>query len=155
MHDPVGGSHTGSFMQGQSGALYLITVTNSGTAPTSGTVTVTDTLPTGLMATSFGGPGWTCLPLPALSCSRSDPLAASTDYPQITLTVNVDWHAPVALVNSATVSGGAEVETANDGADDPTEITAVVPAMSHAGLALLCTLLAALGLAALRRTAVG
>ena len=41
----VAKSHTGNFTQGQTGATYSITVTNSGNATTSGTVTVTDTLP--------------------------------------------------------------------------------------------------------------
>ena len=41
-------SHTGSFAQGQQGATYTITVTNgAGAGPTSGTVTVIDTLPAG------------------------------------------------------------------------------------------------------------
>ena len=38
-------THAGNFTQGQTGATYSITVTNSGTAATSGTVTVVDTLP--------------------------------------------------------------------------------------------------------------
>src|SRR5262249_59735202 len=40
-------THTGSFTQGQLAATYTITVSNVATAPTSGTVTVVDTLPTG------------------------------------------------------------------------------------------------------------
>jgi uncharacterized repeat protein (TIGR01451 family) len=38
-------THSGNFVQGQTGATYTITATNSGGAATSGTVTVTDTLP--------------------------------------------------------------------------------------------------------------
>src|SRR5262249_37719233 len=64
-------THSGNFRQGQTGAVYTIKVTNSGSAVTVGTVTVTDTLPAGLSATAIGGGGWTCLALPALSCSRS------------------------------------------------------------------------------------
>jgi uncharacterized repeat protein (TIGR01451 family) len=41
-------SHTGNFVQGQSGAQYNLAVTNAGGVATSGVVTVTDTLPTGL-----------------------------------------------------------------------------------------------------------
>ena len=44
-------THTGSFTQGQTGASYTLTVSNSGTEPTSGVVTVTDTLPGSLTAT--------------------------------------------------------------------------------------------------------
>ena len=35
-------------------------MTNSGGAPTTGTITVADALPTGLTATAFAGTGWTC-----------------------------------------------------------------------------------------------
>ena len=45
--------HTGSFTQGQTGATYTITASNDGTGPTSGTVTVTETVPAGLTATSI------------------------------------------------------------------------------------------------------
>ena len=44
-------SHTGNFTQSQIGATYTITVTNNGTAPTVGSVTVADTLPMVLSAT--------------------------------------------------------------------------------------------------------
>src|SRR5581483_2703010 len=70
-------SHSGNFTQGQTGATYTITVTNSGTGPTSGTVSVSDTVPTGLTATSIAGSGWNCT-LPA--CTRSDSLAANASY---------------------------------------------------------------------------
>src|SRR5207237_9548916 len=81
-------SHSGNFTQGQTGATYSVTVTNSGFAATSGTVTVTDTLPTGLTATGISGSGWTCV-LGTLTCTRSDALATGSSYPAITLTVNV------------------------------------------------------------------
>ncbi|MGA9624175.1 MAG: DUF4082 domain-containing protein, partial [Bryobacteraceae bacterium] len=82
-------SHTGNFTQGQTGAAYIITTTNSGNAPTSGTVTVTETLPaTGLTAVSMLGTNWTCTQ-PAGPCSRSDALAAVSSYGPITVTVNV------------------------------------------------------------------
>ena len=52
-------SHSGNFTQGQTGAQYSIIVTNAGSASTNGTtVTVTDTLPTGLTATAISGTGW-------------------------------------------------------------------------------------------------
>src|SRR5205085_8058787 len=52
-------SHSGNFTQGQSGT-YTITASNSGGAATSGTVTVTDTLPAGLTYSSATGTGWSC-----------------------------------------------------------------------------------------------
>jgi uncharacterized repeat protein (TIGR01451 family) len=118
-------THSGSFTQGQtSGAAYTITVVNLGTAATSGTVTVTDALPTGLTATAISGTGWTCT-LSPLSCSRTDALAASASYPAITLTVSVASNAPSSVTNTATVSGGGETNTANDTASDATAIIQV------------------------------
>src|SRR5947207_10656817 len=68
-------SHTGNFRQGQIGATYTITVTNSGAADSDAPVSVTDTLPAGLTATGISGIGWTCSTPPTLSCSRGDVVA--------------------------------------------------------------------------------
>src|SRR5207247_2156279 len=128
-------SHTGNFTQGQTGATYTITVSNSGFAATTGTVTLTDTLPAGLTAAAISGSGWTCT-LGTLTCTRSDALAASASYPVITLTVNVANNAPVSITNTATVSGGAEVDTANDTATDVTNVIQLpdlTVAKSHIG----------------------
>ena len=81
-------SHTGNFTQGQVGAIYIITVSNAGNGPTSGTVTVTDTLPTGLTANGWSGFGWNCN-LATLTFTRNDTLAAGSNYPAIILMVNV------------------------------------------------------------------
>ena len=117
-------SHSGNFVQGQMGAQYTITVTNSGGAATSGTVTMTDTLPASLTATAISGTNWSCT-LATLTCTRSDALAAGGSYPAITLTVNVAGNAPVSITNTATVSGGGETNISNDAANDLTTVTAV------------------------------
>ena len=124
-------SHTGNFTQGQSGAAYALTVSNTGAGPTSGAVTVSDTLPAGLTATAIGGTGWTCS-LGTLSCTRSDALPAGSSYPVITLTVSVVPEAPASVTNTATVSGGGESNTSNDTASDPTTIVvnAVTPVIT-------------------------
>jgi uncharacterized repeat protein (TIGR01451 family) len=122
-------THIGNFKQGQTGALYTITVTNSGAAPTSGTVTVSDTLPASITATAFAGTGWTCTLTP-LSCTRADILAIAGAYPPLTLTVNVSGVAPASATNTATVSGGGETNTANDTATDVTTIDVVPPDFS-------------------------
>jgi uncharacterized repeat protein (TIGR01451 family) len=117
-------SHTGSFVQGNN-ATYTITVSNSGIAATSGAVTMTDTLPAGLTPASIGGAGWTCPTAPLTSpitCTRSDALAAGSSYPSITLTVSVAPNAAASVTNTATVSGGGEVNTSNDTATDVTAI---------------------------------
>ncbi len=133
-------THTGNFTKGQTGATYTITATNSGGAATSGTVTVVDTLPTGLTATGPTGTinGWTCaLNTPSagkVQCTRSDALAAGASYPAITLTVNVASNAASSVTNNATVSGGGESNTGNDTALDPTTVT--VPVANNPKLSL-------------------
>src|SRR5205814_2182663 len=112
-------SHTGNFTQGQTGATYTLTARNSGFAATSGIVTVTDALPSGLTATAISGTGWTCV-LATLTCTRSDALAAGTNYPAITVTVDVANNAASNVTNSVSVSGGGQTNTSNDSATDPT-----------------------------------
>ncbi len=131
----VAKNHTGNFYQGQTGAQYTITASNSGTLSTNGTVTVTDTLPAGLTATAISGTGWTCV-LGTQTCTRSDVLAAGASYPVITLTVNVAAGAGSPLVNNVTVSGGGENNTSNDTATDSTTVTTpptLTVAKSHTG----------------------
>src|SRR5213076_741896 len=79
-------THFANFTQGQIGATYTIIVSNVGTGPTSGAVTVIDSLPAGLTATGLSGSGWTCT-LATLTCTRSDALAAGASCSPITLTV--------------------------------------------------------------------
>jgi uncharacterized repeat protein (TIGR01451 family) len=113
--------HSGNFTQGQISAAYTITGNNVGSAATSGLVTVSDTLPTGLTATAISGNGWTCAQ-PAGPCTRLDALPSNGSYPSITLTVNVAGDAPASLINTASVAGGGEINTSNNSASDPTTI---------------------------------
>jgi len=71
--------------------------------------------------TGLSGTGWNCDPV-AVTCTRSDALAAGASYPAVTLTGQVRlFSPPFSFTNTATVSGGGEVNTANDTA----EVTAV------------------------------
>src|SRR5262249_16746464 len=115
---------------------YAITVSEVGGVDTTSAVTVTDTLPASLTATNIGGSGWSCNPLPALSCTRSDALPAGTSFPDITVTVNVAAAAPPTVTNTAQVSGGGEGNTSNDTATDPTTVDQVADltiSKTHAG----------------------
>jgi uncharacterized repeat protein (TIGR01451 family) len=115
-------THGGNFTQGQIGAIYTVTVSNQmGAGATSGTVTMTDTLPAGLNLTSMAGTGWTCT---NNACTRSDVLNAGASYPAITVTVNVSASAGSPQVNSVTVSGGG---SATASATDSTVIQVVTP----------------------------
>jgi uncharacterized repeat protein (TIGR01451 family) len=124
--DPsINKTHTGNFTRGSTGT-YTITVTNSGTGATSGTVTVTDTLPAGLTPTAPTGTvnGWTCsIAAQTVTCTRNDALAASASYPAITVSVNVLQTAANNVTNTASVSGGGgNLLTTNDSDSDPTTI---------------------------------
>src|SRR5260370_23564973 len=97
-------THTGSFAQNQRQATYTVTVSNSAVAgPTSGMVTVTETVPSGLILVSMAGTGWNCA---ANSCTRSDVLGRGGRHPAITVTVNVAAHASSPQVNHVAVSAG-------------------------------------------------
>ncbi|MEU0598922.1 hypothetical protein ABZ484_11790 [Streptomyces sp. NPDC006393] len=116
-------THSGTFTQGSTGT-YALTVSNASAAgTTNGTVTVTDSLPTGVTydSASSGGSGWTCgESAGTVTCTRSDPLAPGDSYPPITLTVNLTSTAPCGFINTATVSGGGS-ESAGD--NDSTTVT--------------------------------
>jgi Domain of unknown function DUF11 len=117
-------SHTGNFAQGQQGAVYTLTVSNAaGVSPTTGAVTVTETVPVGLTLAGMSGTGWTC-PTGGNTCTRSDALAASSSYPAITVTVNVASNAPASVTNTATVAGGGDSTSTNKTATDVTIISA-------------------------------
>lgn len=99
----VASSHTGSFTQGQTGATYTVTVSNKGTGSTSGTVTLAETIPSGLTLVSMTGSGWTCN---SNTCTNSGVLAGGASYSAVTVTVNVALTAPGQVTNSVKVSGG-------------------------------------------------
>lgn len=153
-------THSGNFAQGQFGATYVLTVTNSGAAPTAGTVTVSDTVPAGLTPTSAAGTGWTCnVAAQVVTCTRSDALAAAASYPAITLMVFVAPNAPASVTNTATVAGGGETNVANSTASDlvtiaPTSTIQVsIPTLGEAMLMLISGLLALFGVITLKRRA--
>ena len=128
-------THVGNFSQGDVGDTYTLMVTNAGTGPTSGAVSVADLLPAGLTPTVFTGTGWSTN-LGTLTASRSDVLAPGMSYPPLSLTVNVAANAPASLTNMAAVSGGGEVITSNGTASDPTTINQLAEltlSLSHAG----------------------
>jgi hypothetical protein len=116
-------THAEDFHRREIGATYTIAVSNApGAGPTIGVVSVTDTLPDvnhTLEATAIGGTGWTC-DLGSLTCTRNDALAPGGSYPPITLTVDVPQNITANVVNTATVSGGGDLNSHT--AYDPTHI---------------------------------
>lgn len=101
-------------------ASYTLTVTNSGSTPESGPLTVVDTLPAGLTYASFSGSGWTCgVSGQVVTCTRPGALAAGATAPALVLNVNVDAGASGTLTNTAIVSGiGGDGNLANNTAVD-------------------------------------
>jgi hypothetical protein len=110
----IGKTHTGNFAAGQNNATYTVVVSNQTGAsigPTSGTATVTETVPTGMTLVSMVGTNWTC-PSNENTCTRSDSLAPGQSYDPITVTVNVP-NVSAVLTNKVSVSGGGALATAN------------------------------------------
>ncbi|MBN8734260.1 MAG: DUF11 domain-containing protein, partial [Acidobacteria bacterium] len=113
-------SHTGDFTAGQTHA-YTITVTNIGTAATSGLVTMTEIPSSHFTVANLAGAGWSC-DLPTLKCTRSDALAPGASYPPITVAVTVSTTAPSLIQNDARVDGGGDTNLNNNATFDITTV---------------------------------
>ncbi len=100
-------AHTGSFAQGQNGT-YTVTVSNASSLPSNGSVTVSDTMSSGLSLVSIAGSGWTCV---GSVCTRGDALAGGASYPPLTVTVKVGLGAASPQQNTAALSGGGDLLT--------------------------------------------
>ncbi|MFY9259062.1 MAG: SdrD B-like domain-containing protein [Gallionella sp.] len=128
-------THVGNFTQGFSG-IFNFVVSNIGLTSTVGLVTVSDTLPTGLIfdpATS-GGNGWTCSAiLQVVTCSNPVVIAsgASLSFP-VGIIPNAAAVAASPLSNTARVSGGGEpaAYTTNNSATDPLIIVGLAASVS-------------------------
>ncbi|MCP9496174.1 MAG: FG-GAP-like repeat-containing protein [Pyrinomonadaceae bacterium MAG19_C2-C3] len=115
-------SHQGNFTVGTDG-VYDLTVTNVGSNPTFGTITVTDTLPNGLSYVSAAGAGWNCSANgQTVTCTHSDPIASGTNS-SIALTVGVGAAAAPSVTNTASVSNASDINTANNSSSNPTIVT--------------------------------
>ncbi len=113
--------HSGDFAQGEQGA-YQFQVTNQGSDPTTGTVTLTDVVPAGLTVVGTSGHvSWDCTVTTAsISCTNDTAVGPIESYPALTLIVQVAEDAPCTVTNSATISGGGSLV---DSDSDPTTIT--------------------------------
>ena len=111
-------THVGNVSEGGT-VSFTLRASNAGLAPTFGAVTLSDTLPAGLSALSFGGAGWNCT-LSPLQCSRSDVLAAGSSYPDLSLVVRAAAASSGNVTNTASVLAPAEgsVNTGNNAASD-------------------------------------
>jgi len=98
-------SHTGNFVVGQTEE-FRINVDNNGPNDETQTVTVTDTLPSGLTYVSSSGEGWTVdtSAAPVITWTHNGPLLAGESLPEIVLRVLVDIAAYPQVSNTAIVS---------------------------------------------------
>jgi uncharacterized repeat protein (TIGR01451 family) len=127
----ISSTHTGNFVQEQTNATYSVTVSNSASAgPTSGTVTASETVPSGLTLVSMSGTGWSCS---GISCARSDALNAAASYPAITVTVNVAANASSPQVNSVSVSGGGSASASGTDSTVIAQGPALTVSSTHSG----------------------
>jgi uncharacterized repeat protein (TIGR01451 family) len=124
-----------SFAEGGNTGYYTITPSNIGSVATSGTVTVVDTMPTGITPTSASGTDWNCqISGQTVTCSSGTAIAAAGTGNAITLRVSVaNGLAGQILTNTATISGGGEPPgfDGNNTASDPTPISSSATVSGH------------------------
>jgi uncharacterized repeat protein (TIGR01451 family) len=117
-------THVGNFVVGSTASFSLQVNNLTGSRTSSGSYTVTDTLPAGLSLVSASGTGWVCsnnLPTTptTVSCTSNSNIAGLAANPNaITLTVNVLAAAFPTVVNSASVTGGGDVDLTNNSVTD-------------------------------------
>jgi uncharacterized repeat protein (TIGR01451 family) len=106
---------------------YTLQVTNVSDQPTTGVVTVTDKVPTGLAIVGTPtGDGWSCdVAGAAVTCTR-DSLAGGQAAPPITLTTTVLGSAASMLVNTGVVATQGDSNPANNRSTVRTPVTTVL-----------------------------
>ncbi|MDB5046422.1 MAG: hypothetical protein JWQ08_2472 [Deinococcus sp.] len=98
-------------------SVFTLVPRNIGSQATTGTITVVDTLPTGLTYRDATGTGWTCTGTvggQTVTCTRTLTLAAGATAPTISVTANTAQDAADSLTNTATISGGGDSAAGNN-----------------------------------------
>ncbi len=114
--------HGATFVAGQDAA-YTLSVTNVSPGPTSGAITVRDTLPLGLTYVAGAGAGWSFARVgQVVTATNPGPIVAG-DSSRFTLTVHVGQSAVASISNSATVSTPLDFVPANDRSTDVAAVT--------------------------------
>lgn len=121
-----------NFAAGSSTGYFTITPSNVGSVPTSGTISVVDTLPVGLtVAETPTGSGWSCIGTigaNSFTCTTTAVIAAGGVGNVITARVAVAAGLEgQVLTNTAVISGGGEPPglTGNNTAKDPVAVASV------------------------------
>lgn len=105
--------HTGVFRDGSNGSYDLI-LWNIGNGPTTGTLTVVDTLPAGLTFVSGAGSGWTVSEVDGIVTATHTSSLVAGDSTSFTLTVGIGAAALPMVSNSARVLATNDSDPAND-----------------------------------------
>ena len=121
-----------SFAAGSATGYFTITPSNVGSVATSGTITMVDTLPSGItVAETPTGNGWACvgaIGASSFTCTSSAVIGAASTGQIITVRVAVATGLEgQILINTAVISGGGEPAglTGNNTAIDPVAIATV------------------------------
>jgi uncharacterized repeat protein (TIGR01451 family) len=118
------GAHNGTFAAGFD-ETYSITIRNLGGMPTTGAITVNDTLPDGLTFVSAAGAGWSCSAAGSnLSCTNPS-LLAPDETTSFTLTVAVDSSAAPGVTHTVRVSTAGDLSLSNNTHSENTPVLAV------------------------------
>lgn len=110
--------------------VYTLVVSNVGRGDTTGSVTVTDTVPTGLTINDVAGaPAWQCgTSGQTVSCNYLDGVISSgqTVATPITITTKVNSDAPSVLVNTGIVDTPGDINPGNNRSTVRTPVTHVL-----------------------------
>ena len=110
-------AHPGTFTQGST-AEWDISVTNTASGgATSGTVTVSDTLPSGYTVANFGmtSSSWSCGGTTTVACTATLAVSGGSGFPLIQVIVNVPATSPTSVSNTALAWGGGDLTHTNSG----------------------------------------
>jgi hypothetical protein len=131
----VAKAHVGTFTQSSTGE-WDITVNNTAASSiTSGTTTVSDTLPAGYTANNFSttDASWSCIGTgtQTATCTSMSAISGGSSFPTIKIIVNIPANSPTSVTNTARAFGGGDtthtnLDTAASGSD--TVVVMQVPA---------------------------
>jgi hypothetical protein len=110
-------THPGTFTQGST-AEWDISVSNTASGgATSGTVTVSDALPSGYTVANFGttSSSWTCGGTTTVTCTATLAVSGGSGFPLIQVIVNVPANSPTSVSNTALAWGGGDLTHTNSG----------------------------------------
>ena len=111
----LSGGYSSGFFVGSTTATFGFTVTNEFGGPTTGPITLTDPLPTGMTYNSISGPanGWTCSGTSTVTCTNPGPIEDG-GFMFLNIRVNIAAAAVGERTNLGTVSTPGDVNTANN-----------------------------------------